>query len=95
MVWCRWLRRSSTLYEDHPSLRVGKYYVRLSGTSMAAAVVSGTAALIVQAHREAFPWAPPLTPNLVKAILWYNTALAARTDEGTAYDDLMRREPAA
>ena len=36
---------------------------------MAAAVVSGTAALIVQAHRDAFPGALPLTPNAVKAIL--------------------------
>jgi serine protease AprX len=81
--------RSSALYLENPSLRVGKYYVRLSGTSMAAAVVSGTAALIVQAHREAFPWAPPLTPNAVKAILQY-TALPARADDGVRYDYLTQ-----
>jgi serine protease AprX len=81
--------RSSTLYLDHPSLRVGKHYVRLSGTSMAAAVVSGTAALIIQAHRDSFPWAPPLTPNAVKAILQY-TALPVRSDDGTLFDHLTQ-----
>jgi serine protease AprX len=81
--------RASTLYQDNPSLRVGKSYLRLSGTSMAAAVVSGTAALIVQAHRAAFPSAPPLTPNAVKAILQY-TALPVRAGDGTAYDYLTQ-----
>ncbi|MBZ5535106.1 MAG: S8 family peptidase [Acidobacteriia bacterium] len=38
------------------------HYFTLSGTSMATAVVSGTVALMLQAH-------PDLTPNLVKAIL--------------------------
>ena len=66
--------KSSTLYVNHPTLRVDDDYLRLNGTSMATAVVSGTAALILQANHA-------LTPNAVKAILQF-TALPVRDEQG-------------
>jgi serine protease AprX len=54
-----------------------KPYLSLTGTSMAAPVVSGTVALMLEAN-------PELTPNLVKAILQYT----AQPYEG--YDELRQ-----
>jgi serine protease AprX len=47
---------------DHPGARVGERFFRGSGTSQAAAVVSGAAALLLQQR-------PDLTPDQVKALL--------------------------
>src|SRR4030095_5788307 len=80
--------KSSSLYINNPALRVGDAYLRLSGTSMAAGVVSGTVALILEAHRTAFPNAP-LAPNAVKAILQY-TSLRVRDEYGVEYDALTQ-----
>ena len=74
--------KSSTLYVNHPTLRVDDDYLRLNGTSMATAVVSGTAALILQANHA-------LTPNAVKAILQF-TALPVRDEQGARYDVLTQ-----
>ena len=46
----------------HPSAVVGSSYVKGTGTSEAAALVSGVAALMFQAN-------PALTPDLAKGIL--------------------------
>ncbi|WP_216870493.1 S8 family serine peptidase [Modestobacter excelsi] len=51
-----------TADSEHPQARVGDRFARASGTSMAAAVVSGEAALLFQAK-------PDLTPDQVKQIL--------------------------
>ena len=51
-------------------------YLSLSGTSMATPVVTGTAALMLQAN-------PSLTPNAVKAILQYTSQVYSSYDPMT------------
>ncbi len=63
---------SSTLYSSYPAVRVDASHMRLNGTSMAAAVTSGVAALVIEASRGAHPLSPRLSPNAVKAILQYS-----------------------
>ncbi len=65
----------STLYATYPGglVKVGdKPFIRLSGTSMSAGVVSGIVATMLQASRTNHPGAL-LTPNAVKAILEYTS----------------------
>jgi serine protease AprX len=52
----------STLDTEHPAARVGDYYFKGSGTSQSAAIVSGVAALMIQAN-------PAITPDVLKATL--------------------------
>lgn len=70
----------STLWNTRPLMRLwgtvptaAEPYLSLSGTSMAAPVVSGTIALMLQAN-------PALTPNLVKAILQYTAEVRPAYD---------------
>jgi serine protease AprX len=57
-------------------------YMRLSGTSMAAAVASGVAALVLQSNHG-------LTPNTVKAVLEYSS-IPVLNDLGKSYDPLTQ-----
>jgi serine protease AprX len=74
---------SSLLFATHPLARLWgsidtatQPYLSLSGTSMAAPVVTGTIALMLQAN-------PALTPNLVKAILQYTAERRGNYDDLT------------
>ena len=73
----------STLWNTKPLMRLWgtvptatEPYLSLSGTSMAAPVVSATIALMLQAN-------PTLTPNLVKAVLQFTAESHAQYDELT------------
>ena len=55
-------------------------YMRLSGTSMAAGIVSGMAALILQNNQK-------LTPNALKMVLQYSS-IPVTSDEGPGFDVL-------
>jgi subtilisin family serine protease len=71
-------RDDNYLLRDYPVLhfdgtKVNGRYMVLSGSSMSAAVVSGAAALILQAN-------PSLTPNMVKAILMYTAQMLEGAD---------------
>ncbi len=85
---------SARLWKDYTNARVtasgdlANKYLRLNGTSMAAAVVSGVVALMIDAHRDAMPWtSKPLGPNLVKAILQYSAVpVLDRSAGGRPFD---------
>ena len=78
--------KQSTLYDDHPAVRVEVHssgllfgddahgnaadYMRLTGTSMSAGVTSGVVALVLEASRAA-SGGMQLTPNAVKAVLQF------------------------
>ena len=67
---------NSYLYTTLPSLRGeknGKPFLKLSGTSMAAAVTSGVVALVIQAHNQnGLHDRTPLSPNAMKALLEFS-----------------------
>ena len=62
---------------------------RMSGTSMASAVATGVASVVLQASRSVNPSARPLTPNALKAIL-QDSALPLHAGNGDAYDALTQ-----
>jgi serine protease AprX len=73
----------SALYLQYPDRRVAGNggqldFLRLSGTSLSAAVTSGVAALLIEAGRDASGVGP--TPALIKAILEYTALPVAGAD---------------
>jgi serine protease AprX len=67
------LEKAAYLVKGNISGLLSAPYLTLSGTSMAAPVVAGTVALMLEAN-------PSLTPNLVKAILQYTAQVYPRYD---------------
>jgi serine protease AprX len=72
----------STVHQFRPEARVGARYFKGSGTSQAAAIVSGVAALLFEAD-------PALSPDEVKSVLisTANPALAGRPGAGAGMVD--------
>ncbi len=68
---------AARIARDHPEFHDGGLYFTVSGTSQAAAVVSGVAALLLQAD-------PSLTPNDVKCRLMATARTTRRCPSGTA-----------
>ncbi len=82
--------KQGTIYKAYPKLRdADADYIRLSGTSMATAVTTGSIALLLEAARAANPDGPALTPNAVKGILQY-TSVGIHDDLGLEYDPLRK-----
>src|SRR6185436_12400105 len=79
-----------TLYKTYPQLAdADADYMRLSGTSMATAVTSGSVAQLLEANRAANRYHPALTPNAVKGLLQY-TSFVVRDANGIEYDNLRK-----
>jgi serine protease AprX len=81
---------TQTLYTLYPLSRTtvgGRPYMKLSGTSMAAAVVSGTVALMIDQAKSSFNAAPPV--NAIKAMLQVS-ALPMTNASGVKYDVLTQ-----
>jgi serine protease AprX len=90
-------KSSSNIYVNYPSTRVSvptdynNKYLRLCGTSMAAAVTSGVVAVMIDAHRQAVTWtSKPMTPNTVKAILQYSAIELTDPATGRDYNALTQ-----
>lgn len=84
----------SALFQAHPNLLVASTtgsgsFGRLSGTSMAGAVTTGVASLVLEASRSVSGGRPGFTPNALKAVLQY-TALSLTDDQGRTYDPLTQ-----
>ena len=91
---------ASYLWQTYPALRAtpagAGSYMRLSGTSMAAAVATGVVALVLEANRSANLVAgPALTPNAVKAVLQFTALPVANSGDPEPASDEVAQAPAA
>jgi len=75
--------RGARITREHWDHRVGKYYFRMSGTSMASAVTSGAAALLLQAQ-------PQLNPDQVKWRLMHTAEPFPVEGAGAGYLNLYK-----
>jgi len=73
--------RGARIAREHWDHQVGKYYFRMSGTSMASAVTSGAVALLLQAQ-------PDLNPDQVKWRLMHTTESFPVEGAGAGYLNL-------
>ena len=70
--------QDNSILFDNPQLEVdtqeiwGVLHMRLSGTSMAAAVTTGVVALMIDAQKRAFGRSAKLPPNAIKAMLQHS-----------------------
>jgi len=76
------LAPNSTFALSYPSFIVGTQYIRLSGTSVAAPVVSGVAALYVESN-------PTLRPGQLKGVLVATANRLALAGSGAGYPDAL------
>lgn len=72
------MEKKSRLAKEHPVFHRDEYFFVMSGTSQAAAVVSGAAAILIQGD-------PTLTPDQVKSRLMRTARPAVRPDGTLAY----------
>jgi serine protease AprX len=77
------LAGSSTIALNYPSLIVGSQYIQLSGSSMAAPVVSGVAALYLEHN-------PTVRPGQLKGVLLATADGLSFTGTGFGYPDAAR-----
>ncbi|HSO94127.1 MAG TPA: S8 family serine peptidase [Candidatus Dormibacteraeota bacterium] len=77
------LAANSSFALNYPTYIVGSQYIRLSGTSMAAPMVSGVAALYIESH-------PQVRPGQLKALLISTAQPLPLVGAGAGYPDAAR-----
>ena len=77
------LAPNSNFALNYPNFMVGTQYIQLTGTSVAAPVVSGAAALYIESN-------PTVRPGQLKGVLLATTNHLAMTGTGAGYPDAAR-----